>query len=75
MVLMYKPCCLLVKRAHIMVAKGIILARCDFDMCFIFMACGWDGSMHDSCIFKEIIKNEHALFPHPHESNKFTIQY
>ncbi|KAL7263365.1 hypothetical protein ACSBR1_001519 [Camellia fascicularis] len=46
-----------------------ILAVCDFDMCFIFTSCGWEGSMYDSRIFNEIIENEHAPFLHPQEGN------
>ncbi|KAL7197675.1 hypothetical protein ACSBR2_020239 [Camellia fascicularis] len=42
-----------------------ILTVADFDMCFIFISCGWDGSMHDSRIFKEVIENQRAPFPHP----------
>ncbi|CAL5335413.1 unnamed protein product [Camellia sinensis] len=52
-----------------------ILVVYDFDMRFIFMSCGWEGSMHDSRIFKKIIENEHAPFPYPQESNTFEIKY
>ncbi|XP_028115239.1 putative nuclease HARBI1 [Camellia sinensis] len=50
-----------------------ILTVCDFDMCFIFISCGWEGSMHDSRIFNEIIENEHAPFPHPQEGKYYLV--
>ncbi|XP_028054930.1 uncharacterized protein LOC114259144 [Camellia sinensis] len=50
-----------------------ILAVCDFDMCFIFISCGWEGSMHDSRIFNEITENAHAPFPHPQEGKYYLV--
>ncbi|XP_028075009.1 uncharacterized protein LOC114277307 [Camellia sinensis] len=46
-----------------------IMAAVDFDMCFIFISCGWEGSMHDSRIFNEILTNDNVPFPHPDEGN------
>ncbi|CAL5431455.1 unnamed protein product [Camellia sinensis] len=46
-----------------------IMAACDFGMCFIFISCGWKGSMHDSRIFNEILTNNNVPFPYPEEDN------
>ncbi|XP_028054230.1 uncharacterized protein LOC114258476 [Camellia sinensis] len=50
-----------------------IMAACDFDMCFIFISCGWEGSMHDSRIFNEILINDNVTFPHPEEGKYYLV--
>ncbi|XP_028085568.1 uncharacterized protein LOC114286584 [Camellia sinensis] len=49
-----------------------IMAAVDFDMCFIFISCGWEGSMHDSHIFNEI-PNDNVPFPHPDEGKYYLV--
>ena len=39
----------------------------DFNMCFTFLSIGWEGSMHDSRIFAEIINNENVPFSYLEE--------
>ncbi|CAL5385650.1 unnamed protein product [Camellia sinensis] len=53
-------------------AQNIMAAR-DFDMCFIFISLGWKGSMHDSCIFNEILTNDNVPFSHPKEGKYYLI--
>ncbi|XP_028111268.1 uncharacterized protein LOC114309688 [Camellia sinensis] len=50
-----------------------IMAAVDFDMCFIFISCGWEGSMHDSRIFNEILTNDNVPFPHPDEGKYYLV--
>mgnify|MGYP003703307235 CR=1 FL=1 len=47
--------------------KQNILAVCDFDLCFTFISCGWEGSMHDSRVFNEVTEDPVKKFPHPVE--------
>ncbi|XP_028054927.1 protein ALP1-like [Camellia sinensis] len=50
-----------------------IMAAVDFDMCFIFISCGWEGSMHDSRIFNKILTNDNVPFPHPDEDKYYLV--
>ncbi|CAL5413568.1 unnamed protein product [Camellia sinensis] len=47
-----------------------ILAVCDFDLCFTFISCGWEGSMHDSRVFNEVTQDPAKKFSHPVEGYK-----
>ncbi|KAI8007417.1 L10-interacting MYB domain-containing protein, partial [Camellia lanceoleosa] len=40
-----------------------ILAVCDFNMCFVFVSCGWEGSMHDSRILNIVTEDPQYNFP------------
>lgn len=42
-----------------------VLAICDFDMRFTFVAAGCPGSAHDYLVFKDARKKYGAIFPHP----------
>ncbi|CAL5359331.1 uncharacterized protein LOC114295363 [Camellia sinensis] len=50
-----------------------IMAAVDFDMCFIFILCGWERSMHNSCIFNEILTNDNVPFLHPDEGKYYLV--
>ncbi|XP_028120844.1 uncharacterized protein LOC114318178 [Camellia sinensis] len=50
-----------------------IMATCDFDLCFIIVSLGREGSMHDSCIFNEIVINDNVPFPHPKEGKCYLV--
>ncbi|XP_028074242.1 uncharacterized protein LOC114276645 [Camellia sinensis] len=50
-----------------------IMAAVDFDMCFIFISCRWEGSMHDSRIFNEILTNDNVPFPHSDEGKYYLV--
>lgn len=40
-----------------------ILAVCDFNMCFVFVSCGWEGSMHDSRVLSNVTEDPQCNFP------------
>lgn len=40
-----------------------ILAVCDFNMCFVFVSCGWEGSMHYSWILSNVTEDPQYNFP------------
>ncbi|XP_028105815.1 uncharacterized protein LOC114304867 [Camellia sinensis] len=40
-----------------------ILAVCDFNMCFVFVSCGWEGSMHDSRVLSNVTEDPQYNFP------------
>ena len=42
-----------------------IMAACDFDMCFTFVSAGWEGSMHDTRIFYNVVLDTSKNFPYP----------
>ncbi|XP_020597493.1 uncharacterized protein LOC110037237 [Phalaenopsis equestris] len=42
-----------------------VMAVCDFNMCFTFVMAGWEGSAHDSRIFKSATRDPKSNFPHP----------
>ncbi|KAI0522370.1 hypothetical protein KFK09_004749 [Dendrobium nobile] len=42
-----------------------VMAVCDFNMCFTFIMAGWEGSAHDSRIFKFATRNRRNNFPMP----------
>ncbi|XP_028120258.1 uncharacterized protein LOC114317700 [Camellia sinensis] len=50
-----------------------ILAVCDFDLCFTFISCGWEGSMHDSRVFNEVTEDPVKKFPHPVEGKYYLV--
>ena len=53
--------------------KGVltqnVMVACNFDMQFIFVWAGWEGSTHDTQIFLEAIDNSHIKFPKPPEDS------
>ncbi|XP_075492429.1 uncharacterized protein LOC142530477 [Primulina tabacum] len=50
-----------------------VMAVCDFDMCFTFVWAGWEGSAHDSKIFKEAMPRERLHFPLPPEGKYYLV--
>ncbi|XP_038698451.1 uncharacterized protein LOC119996022 [Tripterygium wilfordii] len=42
-----------------------VMAVCDFDMLYIFISAGWEGSAHDARVFQDAITDESLHFPHP----------
>ncbi|XP_028080756.1 uncharacterized protein LOC114282303 [Camellia sinensis] len=46
-----------------------ILAVCDFDLCFTFVSCRWEGSMHAIRVFNELTQDSTKQFPMPEEEN------
>ena len=49
------------------------MAACSFDMQFIFIWAGWEGSALDTCIFLEAIDNPHIKFPKPPKSSNVCV--
>ena len=41
------------------------MAACDFDMLYIFVSAGWEGSAHDARVFQNTLTNERLNFPKP----------
>ncbi|XP_020596555.1 uncharacterized protein LOC110036448 [Phalaenopsis equestris] len=41
------------------------MAVCDINMCFTFIMAGWEGSAHDSRVFKSATRDPNSNFPHP----------
>ncbi|XP_020585220.1 uncharacterized protein LOC110027915 [Phalaenopsis equestris] len=41
------------------------MAVCDFNMCFTYVMAGWEGSAHDSRVFKFATSNIKYGFPYP----------
>ena len=46
------------------------MAVCDFDMYFIFILSGWEGSAHDAKVFDVALRDQTLNFPHPPEGEK-----
>ncbi|XP_020595520.1 putative nuclease HARBI1 [Phalaenopsis equestris] len=42
-----------------------IMVVCDFNMCFTYVMAGWEGSAHDSRVFKFATSNKKYGFPYP----------
>ena len=42
---------------------------CDFDLLFIYVLTGWEGSAHDSRFFLDAIGNPSLNFPKAHPGN------
>ena len=55
--------------------KGVptqnVMAACSFDMQFMFVWAGWEGSAHDTRIFLEAIDSSNIKFPKPPEGCDF----
>jgi hypothetical protein len=47
------------------------MAAYSFDMHFMFVWAGWEGSAHDTRIFLEAINNSSIKFPKPPEGCDF----
>ena len=43
------------------------MAACSFDMRFVFVMPGWEGSAHDSRVFMDAITKDEVNFPMPPE--------
>ena len=41
------------------------MAACDFDMLYIFVSAGWEGSTHDARVFQNALTKERLNFPKP----------
>ncbi|XP_073037105.1 uncharacterized protein [Primulina eburnea] len=50
-----------------------VMVVCDFDMCFTFVWAGWEGSAHDSKIFKEAMRRERLHFLLPPEGKYYLV--
>ncbi|XP_034912237.1 uncharacterized protein [Populus alba] len=57
--------------------KGVptqnVMAACSFDMQFMFVWAGWEGSAHDTRIFLEAIDNSNINFPKPPEGKYYLV--
>ncbi|XP_038717250.1 putative nuclease HARBI1 [Tripterygium wilfordii] len=42
-----------------------VMAACDFDMLYIFVSVGWEGSAHDARVFQNATTDNSLNFPHP----------
>ncbi|XP_020578175.1 putative nuclease HARBI1 [Phalaenopsis equestris] len=42
-----------------------VMVVCDFNLCFTFAKAGWEGSAHDSRVFKSATRNPNTKFSHP----------
>ncbi|XP_020590960.1 uncharacterized protein LOC110031877 [Phalaenopsis equestris] len=49
------------------------MAVYDFNMCFTFALAGWEGSAHDSRIFKIATRNLEYNFPHPPHGKYYLV--
>ncbi|XP_020586896.1 uncharacterized protein LOC110029112 [Phalaenopsis equestris] len=50
-----------------------VRAVCNFNMFFTFIMSGWEGSAHDSRIFKSATRNPHYSFPHPPQGKYYLV--
>nr|XP_034896189.1 protein ALP1-like [Populus alba] len=57
--------------------KGVptqnVMATCSFDMQFMFVWAGWEGSAHDTRIFVEAIDNSNINFPKPLKGKYYLV--
>ena len=44
-----------------MITQNVMYA-CNFDMKFIFICSGWEGSANDSRVFKKVITSDKLMF-------------
>ena len=42
-----------------------VMAVCDFNLCFTFVAAGVEGSAHDANVFNRATREKKWNFPHP----------
>lgn len=49
-----------------------VLACCSFDMIFTYVNAGWEGSVHDTTVWKDSVGQDKYDFPHPPPGMKFT---
>ncbi|XP_050897621.1 uncharacterized protein LOC127104478 [Lathyrus oleraceus] len=42
-----------------------VMALCDFNMCFTFALCGWEGYVHDAKILMDTLRKPNLRFPYP----------
>ncbi|KAL5565506.1 hypothetical protein UlMin_028670 [Ulmus minor] len=49
------------------------MAACDFDMLFIFLWPGWEGSAHDTRIFLKALRNHDIKFPKPPHDKYYLV--
>ncbi|KAG8503181.1 hypothetical protein CXB51_001041 [Gossypium anomalum] len=50
-----------------------VMAVCDFNMCFTFVMAGWEGSVHDTRIFLDAIRDPKYKFPHPPNGKYYLV--
>ncbi|PKU84043.1 hypothetical protein MA16_Dca010327 [Dendrobium catenatum] len=50
-----------------------VMAVCDFNMCFTFIMARWEGSAHDSRIFKFATRNRRNNFPMPPAGKYYVV--
>jgi hypothetical protein len=48
-----------------------VMAVCDFNMCFTFALCGWEGSVHDAKILMDTLRKPDLKFPYPPEGRYY----
>jgi hypothetical protein len=72
---MFVPTYHLKIKFHLLEKKGVttqnVMAAYSFDMQFMFVWAGWEGSAHDTRIFLEAIDNSNIKFPKPPEGCDF----
>ncbi|XP_050889735.1 protein ALP1-like [Lathyrus oleraceus] len=50
-----------------------VMAVCDFNMCFTFALCGWEGSVHDAKILMDTLRKPNLRFPYPIEGKYYLV--
>ncbi|CAL5189422.1 unnamed protein product [Lathyrus oleraceus] len=46
---------------------------CDFNICFTFALCGWEGSVHDAKILMDTLCKSILRFPYPTEGKYYLV--
>ncbi|XP_058769575.1 protein ALP1-like [Vicia villosa] len=50
-----------------------VMAVCDFNMCFTFALCGWEGSVHDAKILIDTLRKPDLRFSYPPEGKYYLV--
>ncbi|XP_038678359.1 uncharacterized protein LOC119979800 [Tripterygium wilfordii] len=50
-----------------------VIAACDFDMLYIFVSAGWEGSAHDARVFQDAISTPELRFPMPPRGKYYLV--
>jgi hypothetical protein len=50
-----------------------VLAVCDFDMRFTYVATGQPGAMHDTSVLYNALRVDEKFFPHPPQGTTFLL--
>ncbi|XP_062011855.1 uncharacterized protein LOC133728456 [Rosa rugosa] len=57
--------------------KGIptqnVMAACNFDMQFIYVCAGWEGSAHDTRVFLSVLRDPEMKFPKPPPGKYYVV--